>query len=238
MADTFEFRELLRYILRRFYIVLAALFLTVALGLFYTLRLQTPLYRSETNLVLINNNNAANLTTNDVALSNNLVKTYANIIKSRNVLDQVIEHQQLTLDADSLSEQINVNTTADTQIITVQVSANDPELSQKIAADLAQTFKHEVTDIYGIDNVQIVDPASYPNEAYNVNIPKTIIYSTALGLVIGIAIVFLIFILDTSIKDTKAIEKELGLTVLGTVPTVDRAKNRTNTKKTPGGNHV
>ena len=197
---------------------MAALFLSVVLGLVYTLYIQTPLYRSETNLVLINNNNTSNLTTSDVTLSNNLVKTYANIIKSRNVLEQVIDHQQLNDTADHLSEQIKVTTATDTQIITVQVSTDNAQLSQDVAADLAKTFKQEVIKIYGIDNVQIVDPASYPNEAYNVSIPKTVIYSAALGLVIGIAIVFLIFTLDTSVKDLKTIEKELELTALGAVP--------------------
>lgn len=233
MGDTFEFKELVLYILRHFYIVVAALILTVALGLVYTLYLQTPLYRSETNLVLISNNNTSNLTTNDVALSNNLVKTYANIIKSRNVLDQIIDHQQLSLSTDDLSEQIKVTTATDTQIITVRVSTDDAQLSQTIAADLAKTFKQEVIEIYGIDNVQIVDPASYPSDAYNVNIPKTVVYSAAIGLILGIAIVFLIFTLDTSIKDTKIIEKEFDLTSLGAVPISNHKGSDLATIKNP-----
>ena len=232
-AEAFDFKDLARYALKHFYIVIVTLILAITGSVIYTKFIQTPLYRSEAKLVLINANatSTSNLTNNDIALSNNLVKTNANIIKSRNVVDQVIDNLHLNASYEEIARQISVATTTDTQILTLQVSTPSALDSHLIAEELSGIFKQEVIKIYGIDNVQIIDKASLPEEPYNVNLMRQVLIGAAIGLAAGLGIIFLIFSLDTSIKSSENIEDQLQLVSFGAVPIVSGTSRQNMGKK-------
>ena len=63
------------------------------LGCVYGLILQKPMYRSYTTVIL--SGTEQTITQSDVTLNKNLVDTYAEIVKSRRVLDQVINELDL-----------------------------------------------------------------------------------------------------------------------------------------------
>ena len=222
--EEIDIKSLLRHILSKFYIILACLVLALGIGEFYTFKLQTPLYKSTTELVLLNDNSSSDqqLTVSDLQISNNLVTTYSEIVKSNNVLDQVISKLNLNYDANTLKSKLTVTTTTGTQLISVSVSDKNPETAQEIAQALATTFKKEIIDIYNIDNVQIVDRANLPTSPYNISILKQTLYYAIGGIALGLGITIAMFYLDTTIKDQNTIEDKLGLAVIGTIPDMEK----------------
>lgn len=220
--DEINLKELLRYILSKFYVVLLALVLVVSLGELYSIYLKTPMYSSTTKLVLTSEQNSNTITTSDVTLSNNLVKTYSEIIKSRDVLTKVADNLKLGLTAEQLSSKISVSSVSNTQLITVTVQDPSNEQAQKIANEVAKVFKSEIVNLYKIDNVQIVDKASIASSPYNINVMKQTLQFLAAGLALGIGIVLVMFYLDNTIKNSQVVENKVGLVVLGVVPTVGR----------------
>ena len=220
--EEFNLKELFRYIVSKCYIVFAILILVVAGGLVYSNYIKVPMYRSSTKLVLTSEANATKITTSDVTLSNNLVKTYSEIIKSQDILNKVVNNLDLNMSTDQLANKISVSSTTNTQLINVGVIDEDAAEAQRIASELADVFKAEIARLYKIDNVQIVDKASLPSTPYNVNQTKEIITFTAVGLVLGMATVAIKFYMDNTIKNATTVEDRVGLTVLGVVPTVSR----------------
>lgn len=218
--DNINLREIGSYILQKIWLVVIILLVVFAGGEAYTALLKTPLYESKTNVVLISEG-SKEITTNDVTLSNNLVKTYSEIVKSRNVLSKVIKKLNLSDSYESLSGKVTVSSVTSTQLITIRVSEKNPADAKTIANEIASTFKTEIKAIYGIDNVQVVDEAVEASGAYNINVVKeSLIYFIA-GLVLGVGVVYMMYILDKSIKDTETVENKLGLTVIGVVPQVE-----------------
>ena len=218
--DNINLREIGSYILQKIWLVVIILLVVFAGGEAYTALLKTPLYESKTNVVLISEG-SKEITTNDVTLSNNLVKTYSEIVKSRNVLSKVIKKLNLSDSYESLSGKVTVSSVTSTQLITIRVSEKNPADAKTIANEIASTFKTEIKAIYGIDNVQVVDEAVEASVAYNINVVKeSLIYFIA-GLALGVGVVYMMYILDKSIKDTETVENKLGLTVIGVVPQVE-----------------
>ncbi len=218
--DNINLREIGSYILQKIWLVVIILLVVFAGGEAYTALLKTPLYESKTNVVLISEG-SKEITTNDVTLSNNLVKTYSEIVKSRNVLSKVIKKLNLSDSYESLSGKVTVSSVTSTQLITIRVSEKNPADAKTIANEIASTFKTEIKAIYGIDNVQVVDEAVEASGAYNINVVKeSLIYFIA-GLALGVGVVYMMYILDKSIKDTETVENKLGLTVIGVVPQVE-----------------
>ena len=220
--ENINIKEVATFLLRKLWLILAILAVVVAGGEIYSNVLKTPLYESNTNVVLISDNSTkTEITNNDVTLSNNLVKTYSEIVKSRNVLSKVIENLHLDESYESLKGQVTVSSVTSTQLISIKISDKDPKKAKEIADELGKVFKTEIKEIYKIDNVQIVDEAVEANSPYNINIAKESIIYLVAGLVLGVGAAYLLFIMDKTIKDTDTVEKKLGLTVMGVVPEVE-----------------
>ena len=226
--DEINLKELFRYILSKIYIVILVLVLTVSVGTVYAASIKTPLYNSTTKLVLTSSGQSTDtaVTANDVTLSNNLVKTYAEIVKSQSVLAKVVDNLKLSKSASELAGAITVNSTTNTQIITVTVSDDNAERAQKIADEIAKVFKAEIVSLYKIDNVQIVDKAQAASAPYNINMVKSLLQYFAAGAALGLGVVLVMFYLDTTIKNSKMIEDKTGLVVLGVVPSVKNISGR------------
>lgn len=225
--DEVNLKELFRYILSKFYIVVTVVVVIVLAGEIYSTYLKTPLYRSTTKLVLTSSqsdNSSTAVTNTDVTLSNNLVKTYSEIISSRGVLSKVISNLKLETSTEDLSKKISVSSVANTQIISLTVTDADAVQAEKIANEIAKVFKEEIVNLYRIDNVQIVDKAQVANSPYNVNILKQTLQFLAVGFALGIGIVLVMFYLDNTVKSSHTVEDKVGLVVLGVVPKVGRKK--------------
>lgn len=218
--ENINLREIVSYILQKIWLVAIILLVIFAGGEAYTAFLKTPLYESKTNVVLISEG-SKEITTNDITLSNNLVKTYSEIVKSRNVLSKVIKNLNLSESYESLASKITVSSVTSTQLITIRVSEKNPADAKTIANEVAKVFKAEIKTIYGIDNVQIVDEAVESSSAYNINLVKESVIYLLAGLMVGVGAVYLMYILDKTVKDTEVVENKLGLTVIGVVPEVE-----------------
>lgn len=218
--DNINLREIGSYILQKIWLVVIILLVVFAGGEAYTALLKTPLYESKTNVVLITEG-SKEITTNDITLSNNLVKTYSEIVKSRNVLSKVINNLNLSDSYEGLASKVTVSSVTSTQLITIRVSEKKPADAQKIANEIASVFKAEIKSIYGIDNVQVVDEAVESSSPYNINIVKESIIYLLAGLMLGVGVAYMMYVLDKTVKDTETVENKLGLTVIGVVPEVE-----------------
>lgn len=219
--EEINLKEFCSYLLQKIWIIILIAVMVIFGGEIYTNLLKIPKYRSTSNVVLISEQNKE-LTYNDVTLSNNLVKTYSEIVTSRNILEKVIQNLNLNESYETLKKDVTVDTTTSTQLIAISVTNRDAEQAKNITNEIANVFKKEIKSIYGIDNVQIVDKAVVADEPYNIDVLKeTIIYIIA-GLMIGIGFVMILFVTDKTIKDTETIENKVGLTVIGVVPDVEK----------------
>ena len=221
LMEEINLKELWHYFMSKSYIAIAAMIICILVGNIYLFCFQTPLYKSTTSLVLVNEErSAASITQSDITLNNNLVTTYSEIIKSRNVLSQVAENLELDESVENLSRSISVYSVTDTQIIKVDVSRESNEEARDIANELADVFSKEIRSIYRIQNISVVDEATLATSPYNISIIKQNAIYSIVGMLIGMGIIFVIFYFDTSIKDVKTVEEKLDLTVLGVVPKV------------------
>lgn len=201
--------------------ILLAVIVIVIAGNVFTLLTRTPLYQSNTTIVLVGENKSGYSQT-ESQLNQNLIGTYSQIIKSRKVLNQVIENLKLKTTADELSQYITTSSVEDTEIIQITVNNPNAKDSKKITDELAEVFSKEIKDIYNLENVEIIDKAELAKTPYNVNYVKDNIIYLVIGLVLSFGVVFVMYYFDTSIKSSDVVEDKLGLTVIGIVPKEER----------------
>ncbi len=215
----FDVKEFFKYACDKMLIIFVCMFIGFAFSIVYTIGVQKPKYESHTSIVLTRSGeNTGAITQNEITLNENLVTTYSEIIKSRLILSQVIENLNLDYSTSELSDMITVSNVNNTELINISVSTINNVLSQDIANEIASVFKEEITSLYNIENVNVVDKAIAASTPYNVQPIKQMFIGLFGGLVVGFIIVFMLYISDDSIKKKEDVEKELDLNVLGSIP--------------------
>lgn len=222
--EEFNIAEFLKYYMSKIIIVVLCVLLGLLASWYYTVKVQVAMYKSETSIVLANQN--TDITVNDVSLNKNLLPTYREIIKSRSILEKVINNLTLDLTVEELNKKISVKSQNDAEIIIVSVKDEDSKLAQTIANEIAKIFKEEITNYYPIENVTVLDNAVEALEPYNINVIKQYLMGFGLGFIIGSGIVAVIFYFDDTIKTSEDIETKIGLSVLSTVPKYKPKKKR------------
>ncbi len=216
--ETIDLKDMFSYFKSKISIIVLFIVVVGIMGCLYGLFIQKPVYKSSTSIVLISESQTgATLTYNDVSLNQNLVSTYSEIIKSRRVLNQVIDNLSLDYSYSNLSNNVEVSSVTGTQIIKISVSDRNNKTAMKIADEIAKVFAKEIPELYNISNVNILDYAEAASNAYNVNFIKQSIIYLLVGLVLGLGITFVMYYFDRSVKNISQVEEKIKLPVLATV---------------------
>ncbi len=75
-------------------------------------------------------------------------------------------------------------------------------------------------------NIQVVDQAAVPARPHIPNIPRTILWATFIGLLLGVGIAFFFEHLDNTIKSSEEVEQIIRLPSFGMVPEISFEKSR------------
>lgn len=199
-------------------ILLMAIFMVI--GFIYTSFFVVPKYSASTTLVLAQSASKEDgtITTNDVTLNSKLISTYSGLLESSKVTRQVISNLGIDDSEASIKNNVSVSAETGTDIIKITVKNTDPEKAADIANEMAVVFAEEVKRLYGMDNINTLDVAEPSEAPSNVNLTKTIIIFGVIGAVIGVGYVFVLFMLDNSIKSSEDIEKAMDIPVLANIP--------------------
>lgn len=223
--EEIDIMELLSFVKDKIGMVISITAVVCILGCIYGLFLQTPMFRSYTTVIL-NSNETTSITQTDITLNKNLVDTYTEVVKSRKVLVKVIDELDLDLTYEQLSSKITVTDVNDTQIIKISVTDKDSNKAKDIANSTAKYFSDIIKDLYNMNNVDILDEAIETNTPYNINVLKQVVTYFAIGLVIALGVVFLIYYFDRTIKSVEQVEQKVKLPILGSVQDMDRGVKR------------
>jgi capsular polysaccharide biosynthesis protein len=217
--EEIDLKELFEFIKKKIGLLITITVVICLLGCIYGLFIQKPMYKSYTTIILGGNETTASqtITQSDITLNKNLVDTYAEIVKSRRVLEQVISELDLEETYEELSNKISVSSVNNTEIIKITVADSNPIEAKNVANVTANFFSKEVVKLYNMNNVNVLDEANEANEPYNINIPKQVIIYFFIGIIIALSILFVIFYFDRTIKSVEQVEQKIKLPILGGV---------------------
>lgn len=183
----------------------------------------TPLYESSTRVYILDKKDSnASLTYSDLQLASQLTKDYAEMIKSRKVLEQVITNLKMDETYGALLERVKVaSAAADSRILAITVTDPSPLWAQRISDEIRNVASQHITDVMDIEAVNIVDTANLPESPSSPNVMKWTAIAFILGAFVSIAVLIIRFMLDDTVKTTEDVEKFLNLSTLAMIPLMD-----------------
>ncbi|MCR5769693.1 MAG: protein-tyrosine kinase [Butyrivibrio sp.] len=178
-------------------------------------------FKSTTKIYVLDKDNtdSSNIYT-DLQVGSQLTKDYAELIKSRYVLENVIEALDIgsKYDYDDFLEKVSVDTPLDTRIVAITVTDYDPYTAQTIADYIREVSARHIENVMDIDAVNVVEVANLPTEK---SAPSCLLW-TAGGFVFGTllvgALLIIHFLIDDTVKTSEDVEKYLGISALGIIP--------------------
>lgn len=235
--EDLDIKEYFRYLLKRAKLALTILIATIIAGNIYMLCFQKPEYQSYSTVVLSSDDNSKQqITQTEVTLNRNLVDSYTQVVKSRKVLDQVNNKINYGYSYEQLAGKVSVSSVNKTEIIKITATDSEPYRAKEIANVTAKYFISEVKELYNVNNVNVLDQAIENNTPSNISPVKQELIYAALGLILSMGIVFVIFCLDRSVKTPEEVEHYTKLPVLGKIRRIPETTNELIVKNDPKSN--
>lgn len=203
---------------KRLHIIIITI-IAVIIGTIYSFYFVVPKYEAYTTFLLIKTSDANSNSSTSINLDEkNLVGTYSELVKSKEVLRKTINNLNINENEDSLRGKIVVGQIPNTQMIKIQVRDKNPVQSMKIANEVTTVFGAKVSELYKTYSVSVIDQAEEPIVPYNINHFRDILISLIIGLFISILYVFIYNLFDNTIKNSEDIENTTDLMTIVSIP--------------------
>lgn len=227
----FDLQDLFYEVISKIGIIVVAGIVAAVLALGYTKIVIKPQYQSITKMYVLAQENTSTLTNVDLQTSTLLTKDYAELIKSRTVLEKVIDELGLNMKYEGLLGKIEVVTTSETRIMTIKVRDENPELARRIANTIREKSAEHIKRVMNSEDVTVVDEANLPEKPFSPNVKKNVMMGGMAGAILALAFVVIRYLSNDTITTPEDIEKYLKLSTLGVIPIQKDVKQQKTQKK-------
>lgn len=198
-------------------ITLAATLISAVVSFF----LIAPKYEAGTKLFIGKENTQTqdqSYNNNDVQMYQKLLKTYAEVIMTKDLVGQAVESSDLDLKEEDVLKSLTVTPRADTQILEISYINVDPVIAQEVVESITENFINYSTELIPNGNVKIIESVRVPEKPVSPNKKMNIAIAFLLGLMVSIGLSFLIEFMDNTFKTKEHIENILDLPAIGVIP--------------------
>ena len=213
--------ELFYALRHRWWAILLALVIGAGAAGVYTKKLIAPHYQS-TSMVYVLSKETTLASLADLQIGSQLTKDYSVIIKSRPVLQEVIDKQNLAMTTDELGEMITIDNPKDTRILSITVEDIEPMRAKAIVDEVTKSASNYIGDIMEMVPPKVIEDGVVAVKPSSPSVKKNAAVG-GLGLAVLVCgLICLKTVLDDTIKSEEEIEKYLGLSVLAVIPDTEK----------------
>lgn len=169
------------------------------------------------------------------SLSERMVKTYSEMLRSRSMAEKVIEKLNLYESPIGLSGRVEAKPVIDTQLIEVIIKDKSPKSARSIVNAYATILAEEVRDIESssrkssgkdkgndpLITIRVIEPAIEPDSPVSPKPAMNVVIALLLGFSVSVGFAFVIDFFDVTFKTSGELRDILNLPVLGQIPVTE-----------------
>ncbi|MBE7001274.1 MAG: capsular biosynthesis protein [Ruminococcaceae bacterium] len=203
------------------YIIVVTVLLGV-LGYLGSEMLITPIYQASAKMIVnTRKDENQNVTNDQINSAKNLVKTYAVIICSRDVLNQVITDLSLPETCGQLAKRISVSAVNDTQVMQITVQHPNRDTALAIASKFLEIAPNAIVEKVEAGSVKTVEQAYAGSAPVSPSSTRNAVFAAMLGFILSCVVIVVITLTDNTYKTDMDIQRDLNIPVLGVIPAAD-----------------
>lgn len=211
-------------LLRRSWLAIVALAVLGAVAAVAFAFVSTPVYRAQTStLVTTDVGTNANELLQGSTYAESLVASYVRLVGSEAVLQPVIDEEGLDVTSRQLARRVSAESPLNTLVIDIAVTGTDPAETARVAdavtSSLADTVRDVSPQVDGTPSIRltIVESAAVPLVPIAPNTRLLALAGLVAGLVLGVAIALLRFVLGTPVRVAEDVSRVVDAPVLGSI---------------------
>ena len=217
------FLELLMILKEKIHLIIVSTVIATMIGWGVASFLVPSQYEASVNMIVNTGTGVTeNITNDSISSAQNLVDTYAIIIKSNLVLNDVIDELNLKITYEELYEQVSVSAVNNTQVMEITVRRSSVKEAKEIVETISDIAPKVVADAVGAGSCKVISQVNAGEEQVFPDVKKISIISGFSGFVICVGTIILKGLSDDYVVDDSDVERKLGIPVLGVIPDVRR----------------
>ena len=181
-----------------------------------------PVYETSTKLFIGKEESEDTVyNTNDIQMYQKLLQTYAQAIKTKDLVGRAINSLNYELEPSKVVGALTVTPVTDTQILQIKYKSKNQQEAVDVLKNVTEQFIITSKELVPNGNVRVIEEVEFPENSVSPNKKMNIAIAFLLGLMVSLGLVFLLEYLDNTYKNKEQLEKELDIPVLGVIPDVD-----------------
>jgi capsular polysaccharide biosynthesis protein len=182
-----------------------------------------PTYETSTKVFIgKEESNQEGYNTNDIQMYQKLLQTYAETIKTNEVVQAAINStNNADLTVPAVKGALTVTPVSDTQILQIKYQNKNPEVAKEVLESITNEFVILAKELVPNGNVRVIEAVQLPENPVAPNKKMNVAIAFLLGLMVSVGLVFLIEYLDNTFKSKEELERELDIPVVGIIPEVE-----------------
>ncbi|GAB4431330.1 MAG: Wzz/FepE/Etk N-terminal domain-containing protein [Chloroflexi bacterium OHK40] len=216
-----QLQDYVNVLMKRWWVVALSL-LAAAVGAYGVSKLLPDTYRAQAVYLVLANQADNGL---NIVLRNSM-NSYRELVLQPDVLDQISQANGLDVSGEQWMQDVNIQPRPDEQKIIIEVDAPSLEQAMAMADAVGARIVAEVNRINATlegtarINVQQIQRARLVSIQPNTRV--NVLAGAILGLVVGVLLAYVLEFLDDTLKSSADVERFVGLTTIGAIPTVEK----------------
>lgn len=214
--------EIFEVLKKRWLLIVSITLVATLISIILNFFIIKPVYETSTKVFIgKEENNLEGYNSNDIQMYQKLLQTYAETIKTKEVIKAAINNVNADLTVKGIKESLVITPVSDTQILQIKYENKNPEIAKEILENITNEFIILAKELVPNGNVRVIEFVELPEEPVSPNKKMNITITFLLGLMVSVGLVFLIEYLDNTFKNKEDLESELDIPVIGVIPSFD-----------------
>lgn len=210
--------ELFGYYMTKIWWIIGAFLIGALLAGLITHFVITPKYTATAKMYMVSSSSQSVVDLTDLNIGQTISSDYVELLKTRPIIEGVIEEQGLDYTYKELVGMISLSVVNNTRIIQIDVTSTDNKEAMNIANALAEKGVSELPKLMETPEPHIAEYAIVPVTKSSPSLTKNTMIGALLAMLLMLALFTVQFLMDDTFKTAEDIEREFGVMPLTVIP--------------------
>lgn len=217
-ADTIDLVEVFYLMLEHFWQIALCVLAGGILAFTFTYYRIVPQYTAQAKIYIVSASNDSVVNLSDLQLGSQLTADYQDLMKSRPILEEVVDSLGLNMTYQQLSNMISITNSKDTRILKISVTSPSPRQAADIANELSRQAIIYLPKIMECDEPNMVEDAIVPTQKTSPSYSKNTMMGAIGAAVLYCGYLLIRYLMNDTFITPDDVERYFGVRPLASIP--------------------